>query len=58
MCNLYSETKSAGAMHRLFDIVAARDFLGNQASLPQIYPRYEAPGEDGMLPVIRLWSNM
>ncbi len=43
MCNLYSHTKPVDAMRRLFDIAAARDFLGNQASLPQIYPRYEAP---------------
>jgi putative SOS response-associated peptidase YedK len=58
MCNLYSETKSAEAMRRLFDIAAARDFLGNQASLPQIYPRYEAPvvrlGRDGQRELVRM----
>ena len=58
MCNLYSETKSAEAMRRLFDIATSRDFLGNQASLPQIYPRYEAPvvrlGRDGQRELVRM----
>jgi|GEM_PF-6869793 len=43
MCNLYSHTEPVDGMRRHFDITAARHHLGNQASLPQVYQRYEAP---------------
>ena len=40
MCNLYSQTKPQEAMRQLFN---AKDLLGNQPSLPAIFPDDEAP---------------
>jgi putative SOS response-associated peptidase YedK len=43
MCNLYSMTKNADAIRRLFQIDASRDRTGNLPSMPGIYPDYPAP---------------
>jgi putative SOS response-associated peptidase YedK len=43
MCNLYSMTKNADAIRRLFRIDPERDRTGNLPSMPGIYPDYPAP---------------
>jgi putative SOS response-associated peptidase YedK len=41
MCNLYSITKNQDAVRRLFNV--AKDSVGNLASMPGVFPDYEAP---------------
>jgi hypothetical protein len=48
MCNLYSATTNQEAMRRIAR--AFRDSLGNQPSLPAIFP-------DQLAPVVRLDAN-
>jgi putative SOS response-associated peptidase YedK len=43
MCNLFSNTMPVEAMRRLFDVDQANDHLGNQPSLPAIFPRHDIP---------------
>jgi putative SOS response-associated peptidase YedK len=43
MCNLYSMTRGADAIRRLFDVDPSRDRTGNLQSLPGIFPDYAAP---------------
>lgn len=43
MCNLYSNRLGQHEMRRIFDVVPARDHLGNAPEWPAIWPRYQAP---------------
>ncbi|MGJ4932592.1 SOS response-associated peptidase [Bradyrhizobium sp. HKCCYLS2038] len=43
MCNLYSMTKNADAIRRLFGVSPADDHTGNLPSPPGIFPDYPAP---------------
>ena len=43
MCNLYSMTKSADAIRRLFGVQPGNDRTGNLPSMPGIFPDYPAP---------------
>jgi putative SOS response-associated peptidase YedK len=43
MCNLYSMTKNADAIRRLFLVDASQDRTGNLPSMPGIYPDYLEP---------------
>ena len=42
MCNLYSMTKNADAIRRLFGVDTGRDRTGNLPSMPGIFPDYPA----------------
>jgi putative SOS response-associated peptidase YedK len=58
MCNLYSITKNRDAMRRLFNVV--KDSVGNLASMPGVFPDYEAPlvrnGEGGRELIKMRWD--
>jgi putative SOS response-associated peptidase YedK len=60
MCNLYSMTRNADAIRRLFGVDPARDRSGNLPSLPGIFPDYPAPivrnGEGGRELVMARWG--
>src|SRR3569833_442178 len=60
MCNLYSMTKNADAIRRLFGVDASRDQTGNLPSMPGIFPDYPAPivrnGEGGRELVLARWG--
>ena len=43
MCNLYSMTKNADAIRRLFGVPPGNDRTGNLPSMPGIFPDYPAP---------------
>lgn len=43
MCNLYSVTKNADAIRRLFGVDVGHDHTGNLPSLPGIFPDDPAP---------------
>ena len=43
MCNLYSMTKNADAIRRLFGVSPGSDHTGNLPSMPGIFPDYPAP---------------
>ncbi|WP_315724845.1 MULTISPECIES: SOS response-associated peptidase [unclassified Bradyrhizobium] len=43
MCNLYSMTKNADAIRRLFGVPQGNDRTGNLPSMPGIFPDYPAP---------------
>ncbi|MGJ4946489.1 SOS response-associated peptidase [Bradyrhizobium sp. HKCCYLS1011] len=60
MCNLYSMTKNADAIRRLFGVDAGQDRTGNLPSLPGIFPDYSAPivrnGESSRELVMARWG--
>ncbi|CAL74426.1 conserved hypothetical protein [Bradyrhizobium sp. ORS 278] len=60
MCNLYSMTKNADAIRRLFRVEPENDRTGNLPSMPGIFPDYPAPivrtGADGRELVLARWG--